>query len=58
LSNMNDYKGGVIESLMYGIHVIENMAREKALENLKRALVTVNIGIVEDFARKTGGKLS
>lgn len=55
---MNDYKGGVIESLMYGIHVIENMAREKALENLKRALVTVNIGIVEDFARKTGGKLS
>jgi len=55
---MNDYKGGVIEALMYGIHVIENMTREKALENLKRALVTVNIGIVEDFARKTGGKLS
>lgn len=58
MSNMNDYKKGVVEALLYSIHAITNMTPEKALENLNSALVTVNIGIVEDFAHKTGGKLS
>jgi len=55
---MNEYKVGVVEALLYSMHVIDTMTKEKALENLNSVLVTVNIGIVEDFARKTGGKLS